>query len=420
MKVLFITQTFFPKHKGGTEVYLLNLCKILETKKVACKIICTDSGNEEAESYLYESISIEAIPPTENICDKVLSVLKTEEYNILHIHTLGGRLDNTFLAFLKIKEIAYFFTPHLVGNFCLNGGRLQYKNQKACNGYVSIIKCQTCISGVNEGLHFVFKNKIGQFILQRIIPGTLSRKWFSKYHFLARMMKDRIAMIKERNVTIIAVSEWYAGILKLNGCKNVSYIPQGLNPLFMEESKIVPGVKEGFSWTFIGRLSEEKGIDELVEVFINNALPEDSLNFIFFVKEVPGDFEEMILDKVRSHVNIRLYRNSSPEKVFELLKESDCLVVPSKVCEMAPLVFQEAFACRVPVLISNYIREDIVSKKLGLQFDYNKENDFDEKFNFIRSARRDILFSGLSEYKKSSFEDVAITQLGLYKVAIKA
>ena len=419
MKVLFITQTFFPKHKGGTEVYLLNLCKILQAQNVQCKIICTDSGNEEAESYSYESISIETISPTENIGYKVLSVLKTEEYNILHIHTLGGRIDNTFLAFLKSKGIAYFFTPHLVGNFCLNGGRLQYKNRKNCNGYVSIIKCQTCISGVNEGLHFIFKNKMAQFILQRIIPGNLSRKWFSKYHFLARMMKDRITMIKEGNVTIVAVSEWYAGVLKLNGCKNVSYIPQGVNPLFLEESKIAPGVKEGFSWTFIGRLSKEKGINELVEVFINNALPEDRLNFIFFAKEVTDDFEEMILRKVLSHANIRVYRNSSPEKVFMLLKESDCLVVPSKVCEMAPLVFQEAFVCGVPVLISNYIREDIVSKKLGLQFDYNKENDFDQKFNFIRSAKRDILFSGLSNYKKSSFEDVAIKQLGLYKAAIK-
>ncbi len=239
MKVLFITQTFFPDHKGGTEVYLYNLCKSLIAKQINCKILCTNyKSNEAIKTFLLDGISVEIINERENLHQAVRSIVSKEGFSVIHIHTVGGRINNDFLSILKEKNVPVFFTPHLAENLCLNYGKLQYKNKRDCDGFVSVVKCQTCLSHSNKFLSPFFKHRLPQLFIQKILPGFVSRKIFSPFHFLGKAMKRRVLIIKQNNINVVALADWYSNVIKLNQINNCTTVLQAVNDEFTGEKSM--------------------------------------------------------------------------------------------------------------------------------------------------------------------------------------
>lgn len=414
IKILFITQTFFPKHKGGTEIYLQNLCKSLQSKNIALEVVCTDyetDGNEY--EFMYDSVRVSIIPTYKSLNTEIAKIIHHGSFNLVHVHSFGGRISNSFLQFLQQQHIPIFFTPHLVENFCLNGGTLKYRNKYVCNGFVNVVKCQTCISSIQKGLPIVFKYQFSQFIIQNLIPLKVRSQFLSGFHFLAKNMKEKIFLLKSNNVNVIGLSQWYVEILELNGLKNISFIPYGISKSFNNLNKSISSTSTGFRWIFIGRLSKEKGIDELIEIFQKYSFKGDSLFLCLFINEQLNCFEESILKKINQNSDIILYQNCSTDDISLLLKQSDCLVIPSKVCEMGPLVLYEAKACGIPVLVSENIRENVKSLEVGLKFNYDRVNDFMDKFNIMRKSSKD-LFKGLSSFSPNSLEEVGRLHLKAY------
>lgn len=417
MKVLFITQTFFPSYSGGTETYLLNVALELANRGISSLILCTNS-NEKDGLYNYKGIPVQNVGKKLNLFKEVESIITTGNYDIVHVHTMGGKINDSFMQSLTYSGLPVFLTPHLAENFCLNGGKLKYKNKFDCNGRVDEIKCQTCISFLNKGLPFFFKNKFSQYILQHVIPDRIATRIFSQYHFLAKNVKKRILNLQHNNVHIIALSKWYEAVLKINNFKSVTLIPQGVNSLFIPRKKEQLKSNQ-YQWIFIGRLSPEKGIEELINVFIHNSLKKDKLLLCVFHNEELNDFEKLIFEKIKPFKNIYIYNNTKPEKLSNYLLQSDCLVLASKVREMAPLVIIEAIASGIPVLVSNFIGEDVEGQEVGYKFDYCNNNDFTSKFNKIRAATHKTNFPGLLNYSLSSFEKVAKHHIELYKSSLK-
>ena len=424
MKILYVTQGFFPDHKGGTELYLLRLCKQILRSNHLCEILCVNDYVAIAEEYSYNEIPVHKISKTLNLNYEIKNLVKTESFDIIHIHSFGGKIDNKFLQCVRMIGVPIFFTPHLAENFCLNGGTLRYKNKYNCDGYVNAVKCQTCISVANNGLPSMFKYRVFQFLLQRIVPRIISKNIFSEFHFLGRKMKNRIGLLKDSKTNIVALSEWYEQLLKLNGLQNINLIPQAVDSAFIPNelnNNKVPNDKlsNGFKWVFVGRLSPEKGIYNLIEIFIKNSKEEDSLLLILFLNQNLNEFETNILEMVKDHTNIVIHQNCSSKGISMLLRNSNCLVLPSKVCEMAPLVLEEAFASNIPVLVSNYIQLDIEIKRLGVKFDYNVKFDFETKFNYMRTFKEKSSFKGLNSFKPISFNEVADLHISLYSSSLK-
>jgi glycosyltransferase involved in cell wall biosynthesis len=139
------------------------------------------------------------------------------------------------------------------------------------------------------------------------------------------------------------------------------------------EHKFFPERKRGNRFLFVGRISHEKGIHILLEVF--SQLP-------YFVDVVgEGPLLNDLKYKYSHCENISFLGQKNSEQVKSLMCSATALLFPSIWYEGMPLTILEAFACGTPVLASaigamNYLIEPGVN---GWLVQMGNANDWKEK-----------------------------------------
>jgi glycosyltransferase involved in cell wall biosynthesis len=154
----------------------------------------------------------------------------------------------------------------------------------------------------------------------------------------------------------------------------------------------------GDHFLYAGRLSEEKGIDVLLNAFSKT----DAKLTIIGDGPLRPDVEEVI----RERTNITYLGFCKKDIVRKELQKCTCLIFPSIWFECAPMIIMEAFACNTPVIASNMgAMETIVSEGVnGLHFEPGDAEDLKDKVNFwngLDKASRDKFYRQTrSEYEK--------------------
>jgi glycosyltransferase involved in cell wall biosynthesis len=99
---------------------------------------------------------------------------------------------------------------------------------------------------------------------------------------------------------------------------------------------------------FIGSIAEQKGVHLIVEAF--NELPEDGVECRIY-GGLTGwpDYVELVRAR-RAHLGVRLMGPYVNNKVAEVLRSVDALIVPSRWYENSPLTIHEAFMAGIPVI----------------------------------------------------------------------
>ena len=122
---------------------------------------------------------------------------------------------------------------------------------------------------------------------------------------------------------------------------------------------------------FIGRLSEEKGIDILLNAW----------QLLDYSLDVIG--EGIVKVKLNEHVN--LLGKKTKIDVIQATKSSNFIIVPSICYEGFPMAIVEAFACGTPVLCSRLgSMEEIVEDGVtGLHFEAGNAQDLAEKAQWL-------------------------------------
>jgi glycosyltransferase involved in cell wall biosynthesis len=111
--------------------------------------------------------------------------------------------------------------------------------------------------------------------------------------------------------------------------------------------------REGY-FIYLGRLSEEKGADVIVDAW--SAAPGELL--------VVGDGPERARLEARARGRIRFTGPVPPARALELLAGARALLIPSRCYEGSPKTVGEAFAAGVPVIASDigalpeFVRDD--------------------------------------------------------------
>ncbi len=133
--------------------------------------------------------------------------------------------------------------------------------------------------------------------------------------------------------------------------------------------------KEGGYGLFVGRLSEEKGVDILFESWGN----------ISGRLKVIGDgpLKEYVESKSLGAIEF-LGRKDKPD-VLDLVRNADFIIMPSTWYEGFPMVLVEAFACGTPALVSRLgSMEEIVEDGVtGLHFEAGNAQDLAEKAQWL-------------------------------------
>ena len=162
--------------------------------------------------------------------------------------------------------------------------------------------------------------------------------------------------------------------------------------------------KKGNYFLYVGRLSEEKGILNLLEIF--SRLPELRLIII-------GDGS--LKEKVKNYTkfkNISYLGYLSREKLYSYMKRALFTIIPSApLYDFGPLVLMESYANGTPVIAprSGVFVERIIDGKTGIFYDSNDFEDLGSKLLYYQKNKQELLKMGFfarKEYENKYLSDI--------------
>ena len=104
-----------------------------------------------------------------------------------------------------------------------------------------------------------------------------------------------------------------------------------------------PKEREGF--LYVGRLEEEKGVEDLLPVF--ERLPEHRLTIVG-----KGTLASKLSEASEGLANVELSGYIAPDRLPHLIAGCQAVLLPSRCYELLPLVLLEAFCQSTPVVVS--------------------------------------------------------------------
>ncbi len=136
---------------------------------------------------------------------------------------------------------------------------------------------------------------------------------------------------------------------------------------------------EGF--IFIGRISEEKGIKNLITVWLEN-----DLSIPLYILG-DGPLKKDLIAKTKGNDNIVWKGNVDKREVYESLSGCKALLFPSICYEGFPLTIAEAMAIGVPVMCSNIGSQQSIIKDgiTGLHYNVQDAKDLLNKIRVLDS-----------------------------------
>ena len=126
-----------------------------------------------------------------------------------------------------------------------------------------------------------------------------------------------------------------------------------------------PGNGSGNYVVYMGRLAEEKGLHTLLAAWRSlNGLPLKILG--------DGPLKSTLVTLAKQeNLSIEFLGYCQPEQIHEIVREAQCLIVPSEWYEGFPMVILEAYACGTPVVASRIGGLDTIVKdgESGMKFE---------------------------------------------------
>ncbi len=398
MKIAHVLNNFLPSHVAGTEVYALNLGNELFKKGHEIIFIVPNYHQTNNEEYLVQDMRvIKYAEPS--VVDKALKmgkrkpdglknfaeVLREEKPDVVHFHELAGsngiglyhvqaskRLDfKTVMTFhLGRYTATYDSLSYPDDVFDIRRGSINFYTNKGISKRKALFlyNFSRMISFLNP-----FMWSLGKMGTALSIPGLVKKK---RDDFFTLMK------IIDRGVVI---TKWYKELLEKHGVekRKLQFIEQGIN---CNSKALVNQVNktEAIQFVFVGRISQFKGVRDMVRVFSKLEIENVHLD----IYGDSGEDECYILEcksLAKGKQNINFKGRLDPDKVLSTLSQCDVLILPSTFSEMSPLVIREAFAAGIPVLASESMgaREQIQEGENGWLFRMNDWGDLKEKLEWL-------------------------------------
>jgi len=158
------------------------------------------------------------------------------------------------------------------------------------------------------------------------------------------------------------------------------------------------GNGEGNYALFVGRLSEEKGLDTLVEAWktIGEKLPLKIVG--------DGPLAEQIVQSIEKMKGVEYLGRKTSEEVYALLRDAKFLVFPSKWYEGLPRIIIEAYASATPIIASNLGSMSSLVKdgSTGLLFEPGNPQDLAAKVEWALNNTKKLI--QMRHFSREEFE----------------
>ncbi|WP_198683888.1 glycosyltransferase family 4 protein [Aliidiomarina celeris] len=256
------------------------------------------------------------------------SILNNFKADVVHVHNTFPILSNSIFEILLKEDIPVLITLHNYRYSCANG--LHIRNKTVCT---------TCI-GKSVPIA-ALKHRCYKASFLQTIP------WF--FSKCLSIFKAGTNIINIDG--IIVLSDFQKSLLIKNGFneRNIYIKP---NFTFSSNSnEIFPQVTTNneFEVTFVGRLSEEKGLRTLLKAWKHWGGSAPMLNIVG-----DGELKSKITEESTARkLNVKFHGHLDRSGVERILDRTSLLVVPSECYETFGLVIIEAFSRGIPVLGSD-------------------------------------------------------------------
>lgn len=363
MKILLVNK--FHYLRGGSEKYYFELANLLKEKghQIAFFSMQNEKNIKTGEKeYFVDEIdlntgsklkALDVIYSKENK-KKMTEALEDFKPDIVHVNNFQRQLSESIIDAINEKNIPIVFTAHDVQAICPAITMLDNNKQI----------CELCKNG--KYFNCIRKKCIKNSNLKSIL-GAIE----GKYYRTRKVYNKKISCI-------VTPSEFYKDKLIEDG-ENERKIFAIHNFIHLEDYNLETSDK-GYG-LYIGRLSKEKGILNLVEAF--SRLQGEKL---YIAGDGPEkDKIKKIIDNRDLQDNIKLLGYLNQDEVKKCIKNARFIVVPSIGYENCPYSILETQAIGKPVIGADIggIPELVKNKENGLIYKYDSVDELETKMKLL-------------------------------------
>lgn len=383
MKILQINKFLFPN--GGSETYMFQLAKALQEKGNEVKFwgmkdsrnIVSDFPDFEVDnidysnqSALQKMTSAMRTIYSEKNKKKIAKVLDVFQPDIVHIHNYNFQITPSILPVIHKRGIKIVLTTHDSQIVCPYHRLFNFQQNTICTKCVkgSFVNC--------------IKDKCFDGSLMKSTVGTIESMLYHGLNYYEKYLD-----------AIISPSNFLAQLLSNRIKKEINIIPN-----FTEVTYLQKGADSTYKdyYLYYGRISEEKGVLELIDIF-----KETELNLIFVGT---GPLEEEIKKSSHLHSNIDYLGPKYNEELIKLVQQAKYVIQPSKGLENCPMTIIESYALGIPVIGPNHsgFKDLIEHGKTGFLLDFSDKKNIIKEILKIDTLENNSLKENIKSFYKTS------------------
>lgn len=334
MKVLIIHCAY--QFSGGEDTVVTEEKNLLQSNGIEVEMLKFSNEGNSLLKMLLNPFNIFSYAGT-------LKKIKSFQPDLVHIHNLHFAASASVIYAIRKSNIPFVTTLHNYRLLCPSG-ILFHKGKPFLDSVHRVFPIKAVMRGV-------YKNS-------RLITGWLG---FS-------MAIHQLAGTWKKCNRYIVLSKYAKDVFQYSKLK----LREGqvsVKPNFAAVTRPLAYVRPG-PFLYIGRLSEEKGINLLLSTFSSNGQP---LNIAG-----EGPLKNRVIDFAKAFHNIRFIGSLTREEVVTQLQLCTALVFPSIWYEGMPMTIIEAFGCGTPVIASRLgVMQDMVEENYnGLLFEPGDQFSF--------------------------------------------
>lgn len=286
---------------------------------------------------------------------KVLKALRPDIVHLQHRHGLWWLLDSA-----QRLNIPTVYSNHDWGLACLRTVLVK-SDGSLCDGVVEPSKCADCFRQRSSAIGLL-NEKVAENIV-----GSMSLRVAKKTPLLGKALIQKNVVFESalarsnRNYTraknVISKLRWCftpskfgAGFFKRMGCEldRITILPWYHDPV---EENHTSMNDQPFIITFIGRISPEKGLQEIFSALEKLTCIDPII--LRIVGAVNSEYAVTLKSQYAKFVGCHSVEWKGWSEVEPFILSTDAVIIPSQVMDNTPLVLIESLAYRVPVIVTN-------------------------------------------------------------------
>lgn len=444
MKITLFVHCFFPEHFYGTETYTLELARHYKSWGHDVTVVSAIfqgelSANALISRYEYEGIPVVCIDKNKiphsrvketyyqaemrAVFEQIIQEIRPELVHVTHLinHT------SVLLEVTQALGIPTYATFTDFFGFCLNN-KLEDANGRLCKGpSPSRTNCVACYikdasrsKRASGWMRYGSTPRVAQWLavgvgIARKLPGVRGGAIDGLVEDIVRRPDTLGTLYNASYKAAIAPTRF----LKCAYLANGIHVPMHRLWFGVDIDRSAKPIRESGSRTvvgFIGQVAPHKGADLLIEAF--GRLPKGSAELRIYG---PFDQDSLYMKSLHTLGNgfdVKFMGTFAKERMAEVLRDMDLLVIPSRWYENSPLVLLNALATHTPVLVSDVagMTEFLQPGVNGDSFERGNVDDLELKLRrLVESPSVLERLAATTQYERSS-EMMARETFEIYEI----